>query len=57
MINYEFFSSYNPDLIEKKLIKFLSEDEVVDHQVSLKKYKVKFQLESYIEDQDTDDAV
>ena len=40
--NTEFFSSYNPDMIEQKLLKSLKDEGITDMKVSQDKYKVKF---------------
>lgn len=39
--NTEFFSSYNPDMIEEALIGYLTKDKV-EFKVSKDKYKIKF---------------
>lgn len=39
--NTEFFSSYNPDMIEEAFIQYLTNDKV-EFKVSKNKYKIKF---------------
>ena len=41
--NSEFFSSYNPDMIEEAFIKYLVENNV-EHKLNKEKYKIKFKL-------------
>ena len=43
--NTEFFSSYNPDLIEEALLKFI-ESKSSEPKIHKSKYKIKFNLES-----------
>ena len=42
--NTEFFSTYNPDMIEEALLHHLKHEENVEAQVNPNKYKVKFVL-------------
>ena len=44
--NTEFFSSYNPDMIEEALTEYLREKEKVEAKVAEGKYKIKFTLAS-----------
>jgi hypothetical protein len=41
----EFFSTYNPDMIEEALVNQFTQDKV-DIKVNKNKYKIKFTLES-----------
>lgn len=41
--NTEFFSTYNPDMIEEALLEYLSK-EMIEPKVNKDKYKVKFTL-------------
>lgn len=41
--NSEFFSSYNPDMIEEALISYLHKEES-EFKVNKEKYKIKFKL-------------
>lgn len=52
-----FFSTYNPDLIEKQLILSFKADGIQDYQVSKDKYKVKFEKVGIDEQDNTEDAV
>jgi signal recognition particle receptor subunit beta len=44
--NTEFFSSYNPDMIEEALLHHLKHTENVEAKVNKEKYKIKFTLET-----------
>jgi hypothetical protein len=44
--NTEFFSSYNPDMIEEALLHHLKYTENVEADMNKEKYKIKFTLET-----------
>ena len=44
--NTEFFSSYNPDMIEEALLHHLKYNENVEANANKEKYKIKFTLET-----------
>lgn len=52
-----FYSTYNPDMIEERVVKAIKDEGIKNYKISKDKYKVKFEKIGIDEQDKTEDAV